>query len=85
MEVAEIITEVGSGLNGNYAKLMKVLSSATIAGVLVEHLGRLCRFGFECIEAALRAHGWYIHVMEERSSQFLHAVRGARQDFQPTP
>ena len=33
--------------------------------ILVEHRDRLCRFGFECLEAALAGRGARIVVMDE--------------------
>jgi putative resolvase len=56
-EVGEVVTEVGSGLNGNRPQLRRVLSDPTASVVLVEHRDRLARFGVEHLEAALGAHG----------------------------
>jgi putative resolvase len=56
-DVDEVVTEVGSGLNGNRPKLRRVLSDPTASVVLVEHRDRLARFGVEHLEAALGAHG----------------------------
>jgi len=56
-EVGEVVTEVGSGLDGNRPKLRRVLSDPTASVVVVEHRDRLARFGVEHLEAALGAHG----------------------------
>ena len=54
--VGEVVTEVGSGLNGKRAKLRRVLSDPSASVVIVEHRDRLARFGTEHLEAALAAH-----------------------------
>jgi predicted site-specific integrase-resolvase len=53
LKVTAIIKETGSGLNGHRKELLKLLAGDT--HILVEHRDRLCRFGFEYIEAALGA------------------------------
>ena len=52
-----MVTEVGSGLNGNRPKLRRVLSdpSATVIGV--ERQDRLARLGVARLQAALAARG----------------------------
>ncbi|MDN5744376.1 MAG: IS607 family transposase [Nocardioidaceae bacterium] len=55
--VGEVVTEVGSGLNGKRPKLRRVLSDPSASVVVVEHRDRLARFGVEHLEAALAAHG----------------------------
>jgi putative resolvase len=55
--VAEVVTEVGSGLNGRRRKLHRVLSDPTASVLVVEHRDRLARFGVEHLEAALAASG----------------------------
>lgn len=62
--VSQVASEVGSGLNGARPKLLKVLRDREAAVVLVEHRERLCRFGFEYLEAALAAQGRSILVMD---------------------
>lgn len=44
-EVGEVVTEVGSGLNGKRPKLRRVLSDPSATVVVVEHRDRLARFG----------------------------------------
>ena len=61
----EIVKEVGSGLNGNRRGLRRLVSDHTVSMIVVEHRDRLCRFGFEYIEAALSARGARILVMDE--------------------
>lgn len=53
--VEEIITEVGSAMNGKRPKLLRLLRNQAINVIVVEHRDRLIRFGFEYLEAALAA------------------------------
>ena len=62
--VGEVVTEVGSGLNGKRAKLRRVLSDPSASVVIVEHRDRLARFGTEHLEAALAAHGRKVVVAD---------------------
>jgi putative resolvase len=55
--VAEVVTEVGSGLNGRRPKLRRVLADPRAAMIVVEHRDRLARFGVGHLEAALSAQG----------------------------
>jgi putative resolvase len=55
--VAEVVTEVGSGLNGRRPKLRRVLADPRAAIIVVEHRDRLARFGVEHLEAALSPQG----------------------------
>lgn len=57
LAVAEVVTEVGSGLNGRRRKLHRLLSDRQARVIVVEHRGRLARFGVEHLEAALSASG----------------------------
>jgi Predicted site-specific integrase-resolvase len=57
------VTEVGSGLNGNRAKLRRLLSDPAATTIVVEHRDRLARFGVEHLEAALAAHGRRVIVL----------------------
>lgn len=66
LTVARAVTETGSGLNGQRNKLMRELRDPAIGTLVVEHRDRLCRFGFEYLEAALKAQGRRILVMEEQ-------------------
>lgn len=57
------VTEIGSGLNGNRAKLAKLLSDPAVTAIVVEHRDRLARFGVDHLEAALAAAGRRIIVL----------------------
>jgi putative resolvase len=62
--VAEVVTEVGSGLNGRRPKLRRVLADPRAAMIAVEHRDRLGRFGVEHLEAALSAQGRRLVVVD---------------------
>lgn len=65
MAVDEVVTEVGSGLNGRRRKLARLLADPTATCVVVEHRDRLARFGVEHLEAALSAQGRRVVVVDE--------------------
>jgi putative resolvase len=56
------VTGVGSGVNGDRARLGKVLAGPRVSGIVVEHRRR-ARFGVEHREAALVATGRRIIVV----------------------
>ena len=60
----EVVTGVGSGLNGKRPKLRRILPDPSASVVVVEHRGRLARFGGEHLEAALPAHGRKVVVTD---------------------
>ncbi len=62
--VEEVITEVGSGLNGRRRKLLRMLADPTITTIIVEHRDRLARFGVEAVRAALTAQGRRIIIVD---------------------
>lgn len=64
-----VITEVGSGLNGNSTKLKRLLSDPDIKILVVEHRERLARFGFEYFEAALQAGSGRIIVHDDSEGE----------------
>ncbi len=64
LSVTQVVTEVGSGLNGKRPKLRRVLSDRDATVIVVEHRDRLARFGVEHLEAALAAQGRRIVVAD---------------------
>ena len=64
MDVAEVVVEVGSGMNGKRRRLARLLADATATTVVVEHRDRLARFGVGHLEAALSAQGRRIVVAD---------------------
>ncbi|MGV0809283.1 IS607 family transposase [Mycolicibacterium setense] len=67
--VGEVVTEVGSGLNGKRPKIRRVLSDPSASVVIVEHRDRLARFAVEHLEAALSAQGRRIVVTDEGETE----------------
>lgn len=63
--IGEVVTEVGSGLNGKRPKLRRILSDPSASVVVVEHRDRLARFGVEHLEAALSAQGRKVIVVDQ--------------------
>jgi putative resolvase len=55
--VAEVVTEVGSAMNGRRPNLKRLLADPQVRMIVVEHRDRLARFGVEHLEAALSAQG----------------------------
>ena len=55
MTIDQEVTEIGSGMNGRRRKLLRLLADETIKTIVVEHRDRLTRFGFDYLEAALKA------------------------------
>ncbi len=64
LSVAQVVTEVGSGLNGKRPKLRRVLSDPDAKVIVVGHRDRLARFGVEHLQAALSAQGRWIVVAD---------------------
>ena len=64
MAVAEVVTEVGSGMNGKRRKVQRILADPTASVIVVEHRDRLARFGVENLEAALSAQGRRVVVSD---------------------
>ncbi|MGH9837416.1 MAG: IS607 family transposase [Blastocatellia bacterium] len=64
LPVEEIVTEIGSAMNGKRPKLLKLLRNHAINVIVVEHRDRLIRFGFEYLEAALAAQGRSVMIVD---------------------
>ncbi len=64
MAVGEVVTEVGSGMNGRRKKLARILADPTAITIVVEHRDRLARFGVEHLESALSAQGRRVVVAD---------------------
>lgn len=67
LAVGEVVTEIGSGMNGRRRKLGCLLADPGVAMIAVERRDcRDCRarFGVEHIQAALAAQGWQIMILD---------------------
>ena len=62
--VDDVVTEVGSALNGHRRKFQRLLGDASVARIVVEHRDRFARFGSEYVDAALGAHGRELVVVD---------------------
>ena len=60
-----VIAEVGSGLNGTRRKLLRMLEDPSLGWLVVEHRDRLARFGFDMVDALLRARGGGVGVLDD--------------------
>ncbi|MEU9836449.1 IS607 family transposase [Streptosporangium sp. NPDC048047] len=68
LPVGEVVTEVGSGLNGKRRKLHRVLSDPRATVIVVEHKDRLARFGVEHLQAALSATDRKLIILDPEES-----------------
>ena len=64
LSVGQVVTEVGSGLNGTRPTLRRILSDPDVKVIVMEHRDRLARLGVEQLEAALSARGRRIVVAD---------------------
>jgi putative resolvase len=64
LAVQEVVTEVGSGLDGRRPRLARLLADPQVTTIVVEHRDRLGRFGVEQVQAALSAHGRRVLVAD---------------------
>jgi putative resolvase len=65
LAVDQVVTEVGSGMNGHRRKLTRILSDPAVTVLVVEHRDRLTRFGFEYLAASLAACGRRVVVLDD--------------------
>ena len=64
MSVDQVVTEVGSALNGHRRKFIALLRDPSVTTVVVEHRDRFARFAGEYVEAALGAQGRKLVVVD---------------------
>jgi putative resolvase len=65
LPVTDVVTEVGSGLNGRRGKLHRLLADPAVTVIVVERRDRLARFGVDHVEAALSASGRRLVVLDD--------------------
>jgi putative resolvase len=68
LAVGEVVTEIGSGLNGKRRELHRILADPSARVIVVEHKDRLARFGVEHLQAALAATGRELLVLDPEES-----------------
>jgi putative resolvase len=62
-QVHKIVKGVGSGINDNRQKLLKLLAEPTMTVIVVEHKDRLTHFGFRYIETLLEQQNRHVEVV----------------------
>ncbi|OZG53960.1 integrase [Pseudoscardovia suis] len=62
---AQVVTEIGSGMNDRRRKLNRLLKDPTVTTLIVEHRDRLARMDAGLIESALEAQGRRIIVVDD--------------------
>jgi putative resolvase len=65
LAVGQVVSEIGSGMNGHRRKLTRLLSDPAVSVIVVEHRDRLTWFGFEHLQASLSASGRRIVVLDD--------------------
>ena len=63
--VDQVVTEVGSALNGKRRKFLALLRDSDVTMIIVEHRDRFARFGAEYVAAALDAEHRRIVVVDD--------------------
>ena len=71
--MAQIVKEIGSGVNDARPKLMKLLTDNTVTLSVVEHKDRLTRFGFNYIEQLLK--------LQDRQIEVINQVEAGKEDL----
>jgi len=64
-EIGQVVTEVGSALNGKRRKFLSLLGDSSATVILVEHRDRFARFGAEYVSATLAAAGRRLVVVDD--------------------
>ncbi len=65
LAVVCVESEVGSGMNGNRARVRRLLADPAVGTVVVEHRDRLGRMNSELVDAALSADGRRLVVLDD--------------------
>ena len=64
-QVAQVVKEVGAGVNDARPKLLALLEDQRIGLIVVEHPDRLTRFGFRYLATLLKAQGRALEVVNQ--------------------
>lgn len=62
---AQVVTEVGSGVNDKRRKLNQLLKDSTVTTIIVEHRDRLAQVNVGLVESALEAFGRSLIVVDD--------------------
>jgi putative resolvase len=79
--VAQVVKEIGSGVNDNRPKLLKLLTDPTVTLIVVEHKDRLTRFGFNYIEQLLVIQGRRIEVINQADASTVLSAGNGKEDL----
>jgi predicted site-specific integrase-resolvase len=63
-QVTQVVKEIASGVNDRRPNLLALLKDTSVTRIVVEHQGRLTRFGFHYLEALLQAQGRTIEMVD---------------------
>ena len=63
--IDRVVSEVGSGLNGERRKFLGILSDSKVTTIIVEHRDRFAKFGSEYVAASLQANGRRLVVLDD--------------------
>jgi predicted site-specific integrase-resolvase len=72
-QLAQVVKEVGSGVNDSRAKFLALLGDPSITRIVVEHKDRATRFGFRYLETLLDQQG--------RAIEVVNLAEGAHEDL----
>jgi predicted site-specific integrase-resolvase len=72
-QIAQVVKEIGSGVNDSRPKYIKLITDPTITVIVVEHKDRLTRFGFNSIEKLL--------LMQGRQIEVVHLAENGKEDL----
>src|SRR5215467_1191792 len=64
-QVAQVVKEIGSGVNDARPKLLALLDDQAMTLIVVEHKDRLTRFGFRYLDTLLKGQGRAIEVVNQ--------------------
>jgi putative resolvase len=79
--VAQVVKEIGSGVNDNRPKLLKLLTDPTVTLIVVEHKDRLTRFGFNYIEQLLVMQGRRFEVINQADASTGLSAGNGKEDL----
>jgi putative resolvase len=71
--VSAVVKEIGSGVNDERPRLLKLLTDPQVGVIVVEHKDRLTRFGFHYLEALL--------AMQNRRIEVVNLAENGRDDL----
>jgi putative resolvase len=80
-QVAQVVKEVGSGINDSRPKLLALLEDQSIGLIVVDHQDRLMRFGFRYLDTLLKTQGRTVEVVHQAENQAEHGTEDLLADL----